>query len=175
MKKINRFIIVAIILFFAAVFNFARAAVAGAGNPQGIIQETTDANGITKMIVSENGLNQFAQEIIKSQLKGYIKSASVKIFDGYVEVTAVAQNPIPATLFVRAQINVANGNLYPKILKMNYGFFPIPNFLMNFFIGMIVGQNSQNFQSTGVEIPGIEWHSVVFKNGQVTVEFKETN
>ena len=137
------------------------------------IPETVSAEGITTMVVSENDLNQFSQEMIDGQLKGFIKSASVKIFDGYVEVTAVAQKPITATIFVRAEINVANNKLYPKILKMRYGFLPIPSFWINFFIGKLVGQNSQNFQSTGVSTPGIEWQSVDFKTGVATVLFKE--
>lgn len=170
MKSIICFTIVAVAILG---LNFAQAATNKVGNPQGTIQETVSADGITKMVVSENDLNQFAKEMVDTQLKGFIKSASVKIFDGYAEVTAVAQKPITATLFVRAEINAANNKLYPKILKMRYGFFPVPNFLMNFFIGKLVGQNSQNFQSTGVETPGLEWRSVDFKNGEVTIEFKE--
>jgi len=170
MKKITYFTTMIVVMFFTLGLNFAWAAT----KVQGTIQETVDANGITKMVVSENDLNQFAEGMINGPLTGYIKSASVKIFDGYVEVTAVVQKPITATLFVRAEINVENNKLYPKILKMRYGFLPVPNFLINFFIGRLVGQNSQNFQNTGVETPGIEWHSVDFKNGEVTILFEET-
>jgi hypothetical protein len=174
MRNITCFTAVAVIIFSALGLSFTRAA-NNVQKPQGTIQETVSADGITKLIVFENDLDQFSREMIDGQLKGFIKSASVKIFDGFVEVTAITQKPITATLFVRAQIDVANNKLYPKILKMRYGFFPIPNFLMNFLIGKLVGQNSQNFQSVGVETPGIEWRSVDFKTGKATIEFKETS
>ncbi len=155
-----------IVIFCALGFNLSSAAT-------GTMQETINTDGITKMVLYENDLNQFSQEMIDGPLKGLVKNASVKIFDGYAEVTAVVQKPITATLFVRAQINVQNNKLYPKILSMHYGFLPIPSFLINFFIGKLVGQNSQNFQSVGVSTPGIEWQSVDFKNGVATIEFRE--
>ncbi|MGC9611224.1 MAG: hypothetical protein ABSE68_03360 [Minisyncoccia bacterium] len=175
MKSITRFTAVIVFMFSALGLNFAMALANNVQKPQGTIQETVSADGITKMVVFENDLNQFAQEMIDGQLKGFIKSASVKIFDGFAEVTAITQKPFVMTLFVRVQIDAANNKLYPKILKMRYGFFPIPSFLVNFLIGKLVGQNSQNFQSTGVETPGIEWRLVDFKTGKATVEFKETS
>jgi len=167
--------VMVVIILSAVGLNFTQAAVNKVENSQGTVQKTVDANGVTKIVLFENNINQFAKEIIDSQLKGFIKTASIKILDGYAEITAVAQKPITATLFIRVQINVANNKLYPKILKMRYGFLPIPNFLIYFLIGKLIGQNSQNFQSIGVEIPGVEWRSVDLKNGEATIEFKEIN
>jgi hypothetical protein len=174
MKNVTRFISAIAIAVLVGPF-FVQAAGDRVIKAPGTIQETLSADGITKMVVFENDLNRFAEEMIAGPLKDYVKSASVKTFDGFAEVTAVTQKPITATLFVRAEITAANNRLYPKILKMHYGFFPVPSFLMNFLIGKLVGQNSQNFQSGGVETPGLEWKSVDFKEGQVTVKFKETN
>lgn len=167
MKNISHFIAV-IIIFSVIECNFAFAM--DTVQPQQTSQETGDARTI-KMTVYEDDFNRLAEKATGNQLRGLIKNATVRIFDGFVEVTAVAQKPIIATLFVRAQINVANNKLYPKILKTRYGFLPIPNFLMNFLIGKLVGQNSQNFQDTGVEMIGIEWRSVDFQNGKATIEF----
>jgi len=138
------------------------------------MQETVSADGVTQVVAFEKDLDRLLLDAINGQLKGYIKSATVKIYDGYLEVTAIAQKPITATLFIRASITAENGKLYPKFLKMRYGFLPIPVFLMNFLVGKLVGQNSQNFQSAGVEISGLEWQSVDFKEGKATVKFKET-
>ena len=155
--------------------SFTRAAADKPLGQNGTIQETVDADGVTQMVIFESDFNRLFVDEINGPLNGYIKSATVKIYDGYVEVTAVAQKPITATLFVRASINAENGKLYPKFLKMRYGFLPIPSFLMNFFIGRLAGQNAQNFQGDGVKIPGVDWQSVVFQSGKATVRFKETN
>ncbi len=160
-------------LFVVAGLTFAQAATDKPSGQNGTIQETIDADGATQMVIFESDFNRLFIDEINGPLKGYIKSATVKIYGGYVEVTAVAQKPITATLFVRASITAENGKLYPKFLKMRYGFLPIPGFLMNFFIGRLAGQNSQNFQSDGVLIPGVDWQSVVFQEGQATVKFKE--
>ena len=168
-KNTYYFKVVVIIIFSIIGLNFASAETNQIKIPQG----TINADGITKLVISENDFNQLAQEVIAGQLNGIVKSASIKIFDGYAEVAMVTQKPIKATLFVRGQVNVANNKLYPKILKMRYGFMPVPNFIINFLIGKVAGQNSQNFQSNGIETPGVEWRSVDFKKGEATIEFKE--
>ena len=173
MKKINRSAVI-FALFAIICLNSAQAATDKIPEQMGTIQKTVDADGVTRMIIFEKDFDRLFIDVVNGQLKGYIKSATVKIFDGYAEVTAVAQKPITATLFVRASITAENGKLYPKFLKMRYGFMPVPAFLMNFFVGKLVGQNFQNFQSVGVKIPGVDWQSVDFKEGKATVKFKET-
>lgn len=166
----------AIIALFAIIgLNLARAATDNILGQDGTIQKIVSDGGVTQMIIFEKDFDRLLTDVANGQLKGYIKSGTVKIYDGYAEVTAVAQKPITAKFFVRASITAENGKLYPKFLKMRYGFLPVPAFLMNFFIGKLAGQNYQNFQKVGVKIPGVEWQSVDFKKGQVIVEFKETN
>ncbi len=173
MKNIARF---TAIIFTLSVLglSFAEAAVPKVAEEQGTIQTTVDADGVTQMVIYESDFNRLFLDAVAGSLSGYIKSATVKIFDGYVEVTAVATRPITATLFVRASITAKDGKLYPKFLKMYYGFLPIPAFLMNFFVGKLAGQDFRNFQSTGVQIPGVDWQSVVFGKGKATVRFKES-
>ena len=170
MRKKIKFVILVIFIFSVVGLNFVRASSA-----EDALKGTVDVNGITTIVVSDNDLNQLALPLINGSLKGYVKSMTVKIFDGYAEVTAITEKPITATLFIRVQAKVANNKLYPKILAMHYGFLPIPNFLINFLVGRIIGQNSENFQSNGIEVPGIEWHSVVLTKGEATVLFKDTS
>ncbi len=111
-------------------------------------------------------------DALNGQLKGYIESGAVKIYDGYAEATVIAQKPITVKIFARVSITAQNGKLYPKFLKTRYGFMPVPSFLMNFFISKL---SNQGFQKYGVETPGIEWQLVDFKKGQAIVKFKEIN
>ncbi len=139
------------------------------------IQQTVSEEGVIQMTIFDKDFNQLFAEAVSGQLKGYVKSGAVEIYDGYAEVTAIAQKPISVKIFARVSITARDGNLYPKFLKTRYGFMPVPDFLMNFFISKLVGQNYQNFQKTGVKIPETEWQSIDFKKGQAIVKFKQIN
>jgi hypothetical protein len=166
-------------IFFVPVLIVLAALVFGFGQAQGAdyrkaIQKTVDTDGTTEMVINADDFNAlFREEINGGNLTELIKSASVKVNDGSVEVRATVRKPIPGTIFVKAEITALNGRLYPKFLKIQYGFFRVPAELMNFFIGKITGQSYRNFQNTGVETPGLEWKSVDFKEGKATVRFKE--
>ncbi|MDO8524648.1 MAG: hypothetical protein Q7R99_03395 [bacterium] len=162
MKNIICFAIV-VVLFTIIGFNLAWAAT---------IQQTVSADGAIQMTIYEKDFDQLLTDAVNGQLKGYIKSGAVKIYDGYAETIFIAQKPITAKIFARVSITAQNGKLYPKFLKMRYGFMPVPSFLINFFISKLAGQSYQNFQKYGVETPGIEWQLVDFKKDKATVKFK---
>lgn len=137
------------------------------------IQKTIDADGVTQMVIFESDFNQMLQATAEGQLKDFVRNASVKIYDGYFEVTAITRKPMTATLFIRATVSAADNKLYPKFIKIRYGFMPIPSFLVNFLISKIAKQDYKNFQTAGVAIPGVEWRSIEFKEGKAMAKFKE--
>ena len=170
MKIITRFAI--ILALFATLGLNSALAITDKILEQKAIQQTKSVDGVIQIAISEKGFNQFFLNVADEQFKEYVKSMTVKIYDGYAEVTAVTQKPIATTLFVRFSLTVKNGKLYPKFLKTRYGRFPTPDFLMNFFIGKLIDQNPQDFQSTGISLSGEKWQSIYFKKGEVTAKFK---
>lgn len=157
---------VTVVLLAIAGFSWARAAT---------IQQAVNEEGVVQMTIFEKDFDQLFADAANGQLKGYIKSGAVKIYDGYAEAVVIAQRPIGAKIFARVLIIARDGKLYPKFLKTRYGFMPVPAFVTNFFISKLIGQDYQNFQKTGVKIPGTEWQMVDFKKGQAVVKFKEIN
>ncbi|MCX6789482.1 MAG: hypothetical protein NTZ42_02630 [Candidatus Gribaldobacteria bacterium] len=175
MKNI-RYFVGAVVLLAIGGFNLARAAtLADTLRQDEAIQQTVSEDGSIQMMIFEKDFDQLFADAANGQLKGYIKGGTVKVYDGYAEAVVVALKPITAKIFARVAITARDGKLYPKFLKTRYGFMPVPAFVMNFLISKLAGQDYQNFQKTGVEIPGTEWQLVDFKKGQAIVKFKQIN
>lgn len=131
-----------------------------------------DDNGNMEVVATEKDLNDIIKQALaqEEKLQEFVHTASIRIFDGYIEFQANMEKPLKGNFLVRGRVVVKDGRLIPDIMKVKYGFFSIPTKLI---ISMIDTATHKQSPSEWVETPDITWKSAVFKPGKIVINFHE--
>lgn len=172
--KTNNYIS-AVVLAVFVIINFAGLTALAATenkqlNPESYIQMKALSNGSIQVIILEDKASELLNEVIKTQAKDFVSSGNIHFSDNFLEASVALLKSLPGSIYLKANFTTKDNKLYPQIISVRYGFFPIPAFLVK----MLINRATNNgFAKDWVETPGIEWHKLEIKEGKVVIEFKE--
>ena len=122
--------------------------------------------GTYEATFSENEINDLLEEGLSSlNMKWFIDSASVKINDGYVDISAHMLRPISGEMTARGVISIEDGKPVLKLSSAYYGFFPVPASFVERVGNFVMKKKSP---SDWFSVKGVNWDATTFNDGELS-------
>lgn len=122
--------------------------------------------GTYEATFNEDEINGLLEEGLSSlNMKWFIDSASIKINDGYVDISAHMLRPISGDMTAKGVIVIEDGKPVLKLSSAYYGFFPVPVSFVERVGNFVMKKKSP---SDWFSTKGVHWDDAAFSNGELS-------
>ncbi len=122
--------------------------------------------GTYEATFSENEINDLLDEGLSSlDMKWFIDSASVKINDGYFDISAHMLRPISGDMTAKGVIVIEDGKPVLKLSSAYYGFFPVPISFVERVGNFVMKKKSP---SDWFSVRGVNWDATSLNDGELS-------
>lgn len=131
-----------------------------------LMQRNKLAPGTYEASFSEDEVNGLIDAGLASfKVKWFVDKASVKIEDGYVDISMHILRPFKSDITARGVIVVNEGKASLKISSAYYGFFPVPASFVERIGNFVMKKKSAD---EWFSVKGAEWDNITLKHGEVS-------
>jgi len=131
-----------------------------------LMQRNKLTHGTYEVTFSEDEINGLIDaELVSLKAKWFIDKASVKIEDGYVNISMHVLRPFKSDITASGVVVVTDGVASIKISSAYYGFFPVPTSFVERIGNFVMKKKSVD---EWLLVKNAEWDSFTLKQGEVS-------